>query len=53
MPKGKKRTEAEKAAYRARTAKNKINAIHRALKNAGGAQVARLHERLAFWQGKR
>ncbi|HEU5422490.1 MAG TPA: hypothetical protein VFU72_03025 [Nitrolancea sp.] len=53
MSKGKKRTEAEKSAQRARTAKNKINAIQRALQHAGGTHIARLQERLAFWQGKR
>ena len=53
MPKNKKRTEAEKSAQRSRTAKNKINAIQRALKSAGGTHIARLQEWLAFWQGKR
>lgn len=50
MSKGKLRTDAQKTAQRRRTAKNKINAIKKALFMARGQAIIELEKRLTFWE---
>ena len=47
---GKPKTPAQKTYTRRRTSRNKIRAVEKALKTAGGKQVEVLKKRLEYWR---